>query len=86
MLARLYIHIPSNQEKKKLKKNLSNKRLLTVNFCILELSRRNAIVKKQIDFAKRASLGLGETKPAPNVAEEVRSGVKETGFGSPVPG
>lgn len=53
---------------------------------MFELSRRNVIIKEQVNFAKRAVLGLGKAEPTPNVAEKVGAGVKEGGFGSPVPG
>lgn len=59
---------------------------LTVNLGILELSRRNVIIKEQVNLAKRAVLGLGKAVPAPNIAEKVGACVKEPGFGSPIPG
>jgi hypothetical protein len=53
---------------------------------MLELPRRNFIIKEQINLAKRAVLGLGKAEPAPNVAEKVCASVKEPGFGTPIPG
>jgi hypothetical protein len=61
-------------------------RQLTINFSILELSCGNLIIKEQVDFTKGAILGLGQAEPTPDIAEKVGSGVKESGFSSPVPG
>lgn len=65
---------------------LGSPQRLTVNLSILELSRRNAIIKEQVNLAEGAVLGLGKAEPAPDIAEKVCAGVKEAGFGSPVPG
>jgi len=57
-----------------------------VNLGILELPRRNVIIKEQVNLAKCAVLGLGKAEPAPTVAEKVCASVEEPGFGSPIPG
>ena len=59
---------------------------LTINFRILELSRRDLVIEEQVDLTERSVLGFWEAVPAPDVAEQIRAGVEETGFGSPVPG
>jgi hypothetical protein len=59
---------------------------LTVNFGIFEHSRWNVIIKQQVNLAECAVLGLGKAEPAPDVAKKVGAGVKETSFGSPIPG
>jgi hypothetical protein len=43
------------------------------------------IIKEHVNLAKRAIFGLRKAKPAPNVAEKVGAGIKETSFGSPIP-
>ena len=58
---------------------------LTVNSGILELPRRNLVVKQQVNLAKSAVFRLREAEPAPNVAEKIGPGVEQTGFGSPIP-
>ena len=58
---------------------------LTVDDCGLELPCRHVIVEHDINLSERAILGLWQTEPAPDVAQQVRSGIEETGFGTPVP-
>jgi hypothetical protein len=58
---------------------------LTVHLGILELSRGNAIIEEHVNLTKGAILGLRKAEPAPNVAEKVGAGIKETSFGSPIP-
>lgn len=58
---------------------------LTVYFSILKLSCWNFIIKEQVNLAKGAVLGLGKAEPTPDIAEEIGSGIKESGFCAPVP-
>lgn len=57
-----------------------------INLGVFEHARRDLVIEEQVDLAKAAVFGLRETEPAPDVAEEVGSGVEEAGLGSPVPG
>lgn len=56
-----------------------------VDLGVLELSRRNMIIKEHVNLAKRAIFGLRKAEPAPNVAEKVGASIKQTRFGSPIP-
>lgn len=58
---------------------------LTVHSRILELPCWNTIFKQQINLSKGAILGLREPEPAPNVAKEIGSSIKEARFGAPIP-
>jgi hypothetical protein len=59
---------------------------LTVNFSVLKFSGWDMVVEHKVDLAEAAVLGFGKTEPAPDIAEEVGTGVEEACFGSPVPG
>lgn len=61
------------------------KRRPTIDFSMLELPRRHPIVEEQIDLSKSPVFGLGQTEPAPDIAEQVGSSVEERGLSSPVP-
>jgi len=58
---------------------------LTINLGVLELPCGDLVLKEQVDLAERAVLGFREAEPAPEVAQEVGSGVEQTSLGSPVP-
>jgi hypothetical protein len=58
---------------------------LTVNSGTAELAGGNLVLEQQVDLAKRSILGLGQSEPTPNEAEEVGAGVEEGGFRAPVP-
>ena len=53
---------------------------------MFELSRMDMVIEQQVNFSKRTILGLGKAEPTPYVTEKVGTSVKETGFGTPVPG
>ena len=59
---------------------------LTVNHGVFELPCWNMVVEQQVNFTKGTIFGLGKAVPAPDVAYQVRAGVEETSFSSPVPG
>jgi hypothetical protein len=59
---------------------------LTVNFGVLELSCRDFIIEEHVNLAKCTVFCLGEAKPTPDIAKKVCTGIKETCFGTPVPG
>ena len=52
---------------------------------MLELPRRDAVLKQQIYLSEGSILSLRESEPAPNGAKEIGSSIKETRFGAPVP-
>ena len=58
---------------------------LTVDLGMLEFSGRYMILKHQVDFTKGAILGLWQTEPAPDVAQQIRAGIEETCLCSPIP-
>jgi hypothetical protein len=62
--------------RRKLVPCLEGGKRLTVNFCVLKLSCRNFIIKKQVNLAKCAVLRLRKTKPTPDIAKEVRPCIK----------
>ena len=62
--------------RRKLVSYLEGRKRLTINICMLELSCRNFIIKKQVNLAKCAVLRLRKTKPTPDIGEEVRPCIK----------
>lgn len=58
---------------------------LTLNICVLELPRRNMGFKHDVDLAEGTTFRLGQSKPAPDVAEKICSGVEQTRLRTPVP-
>jgi hypothetical protein len=44
------------------------------------------IIEKHVNLAKSAILRFRKAEPAPQVTEKVGAGIKETSFGSPIPG
>lgn len=59
--------------------------ILTVDLGSPKLSSRNTVVKQYVNFTECAILGLRQTEPAPDVAEEIRAGIEEGRLCSPVP-
>lgn len=59
--------------------------ILTFDSGSLELAGGHIISEEQIDFTKGAVLSFWQSEPAPEIAEEVGSGVEEDSFGTPVP-
>ena len=58
---------------------------LTINVSRSELPRMNMMIEQQVDLAKRPTLRLRKSEPAPDVAEQVGPCVEESRFGSPIP-
>jgi hypothetical protein len=58
---------------------------LTVSFCSLELSCRDLVFEQQVNLAETTIFSFWQAEPAPDVAKQIRAGVKETGFGAPIP-
>lgn len=58
---------------------------LTINGGATELARRYPVLEQQVDLPESTVLGLRNSEPAPSKADEVGSGVKEGGFGAPIP-
>ena len=58
---------------------------LTVNFSASELPSRDLVLKEKINLAEASALGLRETEPAPEVAEQVSTGVEQGSLASPIP-
>lgn len=59
--------------------------LRLIHDMLSEFSRRNLLRKHNVEFLKRAILGLRETEPRPNRREETKSSPEEGSFASPVP-
>lgn len=67
---------------------LANLRLVGefIDLGVLELASRDFVFKQNVNLAKGTVLGLGQTEPAPDKAEQVGAGVEQTRLGTPVPG
>ncbi len=59
---------------------------LTVDFGALEFPGVDVVLEKKINLAEGAVLGLGQSIPAPNIAQEIGTGVEQARFRSPIPG